>query len=79
MTTLTLRQIGNSVGFGVPKSMLEQLGLAKGSKINVDLVGNELVVKPARKKYDINELVKGMNPENQDAEMFADSVGEELL
>lgn len=50
----TIIRIGNSIGVVIPKSL--RSSLRAGSKVNVDRKGENIVVKPQRKK-----IAKGVN------------------
>jgi antitoxin ChpS len=41
----------------VPPSMLETLGLAPNKTVGLDVVAGELIVKPARPRYTLDELL----------------------
>lgn len=60
MATATLRTLGGSVVLAIPPSLLESLRLQAGSKVEIDLAGDTLTLKPARKRYTLAELLEGM-------------------
>lgn len=60
MATATLRTLGGSVVLAIPPGFLESLHLQAGSKVEIDLAGDILTLKPARKRYTLAELLEGM-------------------
>lgn len=60
MATATLRTLGGSVVLAIPPNLLETLHLQAGSKVEIDLSGDCLTLKPARKRYTLTELLEGM-------------------
>lgn len=60
MATATLRTLGGSVVLAIPPSFLESLRLTVGSKVEIDLSGDCLTLKPARKRYTLAELMEGI-------------------
>jgi antitoxin MazE len=43
----TLRKMGNSTGLILPKAILDQLGLACGTKVELRVEGGEVIARPA--------------------------------
>lgn len=80
-----VRKIGNSAGAIIPAPVLKELKLREGDSIDVSVVDNCIVIKPAkeRPKYTLDELLKKCNPnapENKklDAWEQIKSVGNEI-
>lgn len=46
----TLRKMGNSTGFIIPKAILDALGLASGAKIDVSVEDGKVVAQPIKRK-----------------------------
>lgn len=46
----TLRKMGNSTGMIVPKSLLDELGLASGAKIEINVENGKFVAQPVKRK-----------------------------
>jgi antitoxin ChpS len=61
MATTTLRQSGGSVILAIPKALLEALGLAANSRVNLAIRDGSLTMTPG---YDIEDLVAGITAEN---------------
>lgn len=74
MITATLRQSGESVILAIPKAILEAMGLAADSTVNLDIQGRTLTVTPG---YSIDELVSQITPENSHDLPDAGERGEE--
>lgn len=72
-------KVGNSKAFTIPKAFADQLGLDEGSLVIVRLVKGEIILKPARKKYSLEELIAQMRPEHNIPELIAGEFGAEKL
>lgn len=67
---ITLHRWGNSVGLRVPKPMLEQLGLAEGSEVDLKVEGDRLVIERHRtRRLPLREVLKGFTPEHGPGEV----------
>jgi antitoxin ChpS len=65
MATATLRNLGGSVVMTVPKKILDLLDLRAGSKVEMHVEGNKLIVQPATKpKYKLADLLAQCQPED---------------
>ena len=60
MHTATLRTIGGSVSVSLPRQLLRSLGLDAGARVAVQVEDGRLVLSPARPRYSLDELLKGM-------------------
>jgi antitoxin ChpS len=60
MTTATLRSLGGSIVLAIPPSLLDSLHLKAGSTVDIRLENNCLTLKPARKRYTLDELLVGL-------------------
>jgi antitoxin MazE len=54
---------GNSLGVRIPQIVAAQVGLAVGTVVNVEVIDNKVVISPAQKKYQLEELLVGVTPE----------------
>jgi antitoxin MazE len=54
---------GNSLGVRIPQIVAAQVGLAVGTVVNVEVIDNQVVISPAQKKYQLEELLVGVTPE----------------
>lgn len=75
---VTLQKWGNSVGVRLPKAMLEQVGLGEGSRVEVLVEGDHLVIR--RQRLRLADLLAACKPENRpDPIDFGPPVGREVL
>ncbi len=84
MQTTTLRKVGGSVMMTITPAVLEQLGLAVGSTVGIEVERGALIVKSARKRYTAEELLAQCDPNasmsDEDREWLdAPRVGRELI
>ena len=56
-TTVVLRKTGNSLMIVIPQSYVEQNHLEAGSKLALKIAGQELIVKPAKPRRSLAELL----------------------
>jgi AbrB family looped-hinge helix DNA binding protein len=62
--SVTLHRWGNSVG--LPKPLPEQLGLKAGSKVELKVEGDRLVIEPTRhRRYPMAELLEGFRDNDE--------------
>ena len=54
---------GNSLGLRIPKDIAQRVGLREGARVDVEVEGDRIVVSPARPRYVLAELLKGMTPD----------------
>ena len=58
MYKASLRKVGGSVMLAVPPALLDTLSLSAGSKVNLEIEGGRLMVKPnASPEYGLEELL----------------------
>jgi len=74
-----IRKIGRSKGIIIPKAYLDSLGLEEGTIVEIQVVGDHLTVKPAKRKYSLDELVAKMTPEHNISEIITGEYGAEKL
>jgi len=53
---------GNSLGVRVPKDVAAKLGLTEGSRVDVSLEGDRIVISAKRPVYRLEELLVGLTP-----------------
>jgi antitoxin MazE len=53
---------GNSLGVRVPKDVAAKLGLSEGSRVDVSIDGDRIVISPKRPVYNLEELLSGITP-----------------
>jgi antitoxin MazE len=78
--SVTLHRWGNSVGLRLPKPLLKQLGLTEGSKVEVKIEDNRLVIEQSgRRRYTMAELLEGFTPDDRPGEVdWGPPVGREV-
>jgi antitoxin MazE len=54
---------GNSLGLRIPHDIALRAGLREGTRVDVETEGDRIVISPARPRYAVAELLKGMTPE----------------
>lgn len=59
MTTSSLRRAGGSVMLTVPPVYLKDTGLTVGSTVSLEIKGDELKIRPARKRLTLKDIIKG--------------------
>jgi len=53
---------GNSLGVRIPKHIALRLGLAEGAQVDIEAEGNHVIISPARPRYVLKDLLRGMTP-----------------
>ena len=69
MNIATLRAIGGSVTVTLPRQMLRQMGLEAGHEVEISTDGRSLTLAPARKRYTLAQMLKGMKPGDMPADV----------
>lgn len=59
MATSSLRRAGGSVMVTVPPVYLKETGLTVGSTVSLEIKGDELKIRPARKRRTLKDVIKG--------------------
>jgi antitoxin MazE len=54
---------GNSLGLRIPKDVALRAGLREGSRVDIEMQGDRIVISPARPRYVLAEMLQGMTPE----------------
>ena len=71
--TTKIRKWGNSYAVRIPKAKVHEQGFRYGSEV-------EITIKPARKKYNIDEMIASITPQNRYPETeWGPDVGHEIL
>lgn len=76
----TISNWGNSQGLRFPKSVMRELKLSAGDKLNMVIENQKIILEPmksSRKKYSINELVANIPKDYLPLEEFSDKRGTE--
>lgn len=56
---------GNSLALRLPRHVVEGANLKEGASVVVEVQDGNLVIKPARKKFKLAELVAAIQPANR--------------
>ena len=54
---------GNSLCLRIPKDIALRTGLREGARVEVEAEGDRIIISPARPRYVLADLLKGMTPE----------------
>lgn len=75
-----LKRWGNSLGLRIPKGIADAAGFKVDDAVSIDTSQDGLIVKKARRKYDLVELINKITPENShEAIDLGGPKGRELL
>jgi len=75
-----LKRWGNSLGLRIPKGIAEAAGLKADDAVVIDTSKDGLIVKKARRKYVLADLLSQITPENRhEAVDLGGPQGKELL
>jgi antitoxin MazE len=78
----TLSQWGNSLGMRIPQEAVDTFGLRAGAQVEIEVTDETITIRPTRtrKKWRIEDLVKGVTPDKVGGELkLGPPVGKELL
>lgn len=53
----TIQKWGNSLAVRIPKAFAEEVGLGQGSKVNIQIVNGQIVIKPITLAHDDGETL----------------------
>lgn len=53
---------GNSLGVRIPRDIAGGVGLEEGSTVEIAAENGRIVIDPARKRYRLEDLLRGMKP-----------------
>ena len=79
---VTVKKWGNSASVRIPVAIMEAVSLSLDEIVDVREEGGRIVIEPVRsmKEYDLEQLLAGITPENQHAEVcFGQAVGKEAF
>ena len=54
---------GNSLGQRIPKDVAQRTWLREGARVDVQAEADRIVISPARPRYVLADLLRGMTPE----------------
>ncbi len=71
---------GNSIALRVPSKVAEALAIAPGSKAELDLKRDKLIITPRHNTYQLNDLLAGITTKNVHQEVSSGAaVGAEVI
>lgn len=74
----SIQRWGNSLAIRIPKAFALQAELDEHTPVDLAIEGDSIVVRPARKEWTLEELLKGITKSNIHGEMnWGDTVGRE--
>ena len=76
--TATISSWGNSQGLRFSKSIMKELNLSIGDKVEILIENQKIILEPirqSREKYDINDLVKNIPNDYKTYEEFNNKIG----
>lgn len=59
-----LARWGNSLGLRIPRSVAVDANVAEGDEVDVSVQDGAIVVRPATRRYSLEELVSGITARN---------------
>lgn len=70
---------GNSLGLRIPKTVAEQAEIAEGDAVDVAVENGAIVIRPARPRFELRQLVNAITPRNRhDESDWGEPAGREL-
>ncbi len=80
--SVTIQKWGNSHAVRLPKTIVDQAGLAVGTQVQIETDGGVITIRPTRrrKRIPMKELIKGMTPAKNRFPEFEDGPrGREII
>ena len=73
-----LAKWGNSLAIRIPAKLAEESGLKEGAQVHITAKAGKLIVKKARPKFKLKDLLAEITPDNRHSEVdWGASVGKE--
>jgi antitoxin MazE len=66
--TTQVAKWGNSLGLRLPKSVAGDARIAEGDTVDVSVQDGAIIIRPARARYALADLVKQITPRNRHTE-----------
>ncbi|PIB91261.1 AbrB/MazE/SpoVT family DNA-binding domain-containing protein [Caulobacter sp. FWC2] len=74
----TVAKWGNSLGIRLPRQMIETVRMAEGQTVDLEIQDDAIVIRNARKRFKLADLLAEMKPEQRHEEQdFGAPVGKE--
>jgi antitoxin MazE len=65
----SVQRWGNSLAIRIPRAFAAQAQLAEDSAVDISVDGDTITVRPARREWTLDELVRKITPSNQHREV----------
>jgi len=62
--TATIQKWGNSLALRIPRAVAQQIKVSEGKPVELSVDADTLVVRPARRRYRLADLLRRVTPEN---------------
>ena len=59
---------GNSLALRIPKALSSELELEEGAEVEISVQNGSIIIKPVSSNYHLDDLVRGITPENRHTE-----------
>ncbi len=66
--TATIQKWGNSLALRIPKTIANEIELKQGDSVQIEVTDGLLAVRPARPRYRLADLVRGITKNNRHQE-----------
>jgi antitoxin MazE len=74
-----LAKWGNSLGLRIPRAVVVEANVAEGDEVDVTVEDGAIIVRPAVRRYTLEELIDGITPSNKHKELdWGPPVGKEV-
>ena len=71
---------GNSLAVRLPRPITDRMSIAEGTAVELEVEDGRLVIRPSTPRFELDELLAGITPDNLPDESFDDVArGRELL
>ena len=57
------------MGLRLPKGVADAVGFREGDRVSIEVQKGAVIIRPAKPKYTLDELVEGITPENLHGEI----------
>ncbi|HEY3762105.1 MAG TPA: AbrB/MazE/SpoVT family DNA-binding domain-containing protein [Verrucomicrobiae bacterium] len=64
----TIQKWGNSLAVRIPKSVSQQIHVNEGDGVELKVDANGLLIRPAKRRYQLSGLVRKITPSNRHQE-----------
>ena len=68
MANASVQKWGNSLAVRIPKPLAKQTGVVEGTEVEVVVRQGQIIIRPAKPRYALADLVAGITKDNLHAE-----------